>query len=175
MPPPIKVRLFDHDPLWAAMARDEGAALAEAIGSNLIEVHHIGSTAIPDIKAKPIIDLMPVVRDMALLDSAREEIERLGYEWLGEYGLEGRRYLCKDDPTSGQRLFQAHCYRQGSSEITRHLAFRNYLIEHPEAAAEYQSVKIDCQRRHRDNSHDYGDCKGAWIAKIEKQALAFYE
>ena len=175
MPPPIKVHLADHNPLWATKARDESALLSDVIGSNLVEVHHIGSTAIPGIKAKPIIDLMPVVRDMALLDNVQRQIEQMGYRWLGEYGLEGRRYLFRDDPNSGQRLIQAHCYQDGSSEVTRHLAFRDYLVAHPLLAAEYERVKIACQSRHPDNSHEYGDCKSELIAKLEQDALVFYE
>lgn len=175
MPPPIKVHLSDHNPLWAKRARDESAALADVFTSNLIEVHHIGSTAIPGIRAKPIIDLMPVVRNMAILDTVRDQIERSGYEWLGEYGLEGRRYLIKNDPATEQRLVQAHCYQRGSPEITRHLAFRDYLIKHPLLAAEYERIKTDCWSRHPDDSHAYGDCKAGWIMKLESDALAYYE
>ena len=118
---------------------------------------------------------MPVVRDMALLDAVQRQIEHLGYQWLGEYGLEGRRYLFRDDPISGRRLVQAHCYKEGSSEIARHLAFRDYLIAHPLLASEYERVKIGCQSRHPDNSHEYGDCKSELIIRLEQDALAFYE
>lgn len=86
-------------------------------------VHHIGSTAIPGIHAKPILDLMPVVRDLAQLDSRQCNIEALGYDYWGELGLPGRRYCTKTDPTTGQRLVQLHCYEERSTEIVRHLVF----------------------------------------------------
>ena len=79
MPPPFPVTLRPHDPTWAAMAAGESERLRSALGTNLIAVHHIGSTAIPGLAAKPIVDLMPVVRDLAALDAGRGDIEALGY------------------------------------------------------------------------------------------------
>lgn len=71
MPPPIPVELCPHDPAWAETARTEAARLAAVLGDNLLIVHHVGSTAIPGIRAKPIVDLMPVVADLHRLDEAR--------------------------------------------------------------------------------------------------------
>lgn len=83
MPPPIKVELLPHDPNWSRLADAEKQRLAEAIGPCLLTVHHIGSTAIPGIHAKPILDLMPVISSLAALDMRQREIEALGYEWWG--------------------------------------------------------------------------------------------
>jgi GrpB-like predicted nucleotidyltransferase (UPF0157 family) len=175
MPPPIKVELLAHDPSWSQLASAEARLLAEAIGPNLRIVHHIGSTAIPGIRAKPILDLMPVVGNSAELDRCQGKMKALGYDWWGEFGLPGRRYCTKSDPTTGLRSVQLHCYEDGSTEITRHLAFRDYLRAHPGLAAEYDHVKAECQRRHPNDSHAYGDCKGAWIRKTEADALEWYQ
>lgn len=172
MPPPFKVELLPHDPHWAAQADAESGVLATALGRCLVKVEHVGSTAIPGIRAKPVIDLMPVVTGLAALDHHRRDIEALGYEWWGEFGLPGRRYCTKSAPDTGRRLVQLHAYAQGSPEITRHLAFRDYLRRHPEIARAYESEKLRCQALHPDNSHDYSDCKGSWIARIEADALA---
>ncbi|MBR1211480.1 GrpB family protein [Bradyrhizobium sp. JYMT SZCCT0180] len=174
MPPPLKVELKPHDLQWASKAEDEGQALAARIGACLLNVHHIGSTAIPDIHAKPILDLMPVVTNLAELDDRKPHIETLGYEWWGEFGLPGRRYCTKSDPDTGRRLVQLHCFAQGSPEITRHLAFREYLRGHPEVARAYDREKIRCQARHPDDSHAYGDCKGRWIETVEAEALKWF-
>jgi GrpB-like predicted nucleotidyltransferase (UPF0157 family) len=117
---------------------------------------------------------MPVVTNLAELDSRRREIEALGYEWWGELGLAGRRYCSKSDPETGRRLVQLHCYAEGSSEITRHLAFRDYLREHPDVARVYDREKARCQTLHPNDSHAYGDCKDGWIKKVEAEALAHY-
>ncbi|MBF9233143.1 GrpB family protein [Microvirga sp. BT350] len=174
MPPPFKVELFPHDPRWSERAGAEGDALAAILGSTLLTVHHVGSTAIPGISAKPILDLLPVVTNLSELDRRKSAIEALGYEWWGEYGLPGRRYCTKVDLDTGRRLVQLHCYVDGSSEIERHLAFRDYLRERPEIARAYDEEKARCQSLHPDDSHAYSDCKDAWIKKIEAEAMARY-
>ena len=174
MPPAFKVELRPHDPQWGRKAEAESQTLAAALGSCLLKVHHIGSTAISDIHAKPILDLMPVVRSLAELDDGRQHIETLGYEWWGEYGLPGRRYCSKSDAETGRRLVQLHCYAQGSPEITRHLAFRDYLRARPEVARAYDCEKLRCQALHPDDSHAYGECKGQWIEGVEAKAIAWF-
>lgn len=173
MPPPIKVELVQHDPRWAEAALREAGALARAIGPGLLVVHHIGSTAIPGIHAKPVLDLMPVVRDLESLDGCRGAVEALGYDWWGELGLAGRRYCSKADPATGRRLVQLHAYAEGSPAITRHLAFRDYLRAHPEIAAAYDREKARCRDMHPEDSHAYSDCKDGWIKRVEAEALAW--
>src|SRR5947207_10854583 len=130
MPAPIKVDLVPHSPDWALAAHREIVRLSNTLQSNLIAIHHIGSTAIPGIHAKPILDLMLVVRSLAELDAAKPLIEALGYQWWGEYGIAGRRYCNLDDQATGKRLVQLHCYQMENSQIERHLAFCDYLRSH---------------------------------------------
>jgi GrpB-like predicted nucleotidyltransferase (UPF0157 family) len=171
MPPPIKVELHTHDPNWSCLANVEAQFLGATMGPNLKMVHHVASTAIPGIRAKPILDLIPVVESLAELDSRQAAMEALGYEWWGELGLPGRRYCTKADKETGCRTVQLHCYAFGSPEITRHLAFRDYLRAHPAFAAEYDRVKAGCQRLHPNDSHAYGDCKEPWIRNAELIAI----
>jgi GrpB-like predicted nucleotidyltransferase (UPF0157 family) len=128
MPPRIPVELQPHTPNWAEAASREIERLAQALGENLVAIHHVGSTAIPGISAKPILDLMPVVRELSQLDTCRSAVEALGYEWWGEYGLPGRRYCKLTDPTTGRRKVHLHCFRDGTPEVERHLAFRDYAV-----------------------------------------------
>jgi GrpB-like predicted nucleotidyltransferase (UPF0157 family) len=171
MPPPIPVVLVEHDPAWADAAAREGERVARALGERVLAVHHVGSTAIPGIRAKPILDLMPEVRSIAELDPLRGALEVLGYAWWGEYGLPGRRYLTRDDPATRARLVHVHAYETGSSELARHLAFRDYLRAHPDVARSYDEEKARCRELHPTDSHAYSDAKSPWIRRTEAEAL----
>ena len=96
------------------MAEAEGARIAGAMGDAFLRVEHIGSTAIPGIVAKPVVDLMPVVRSIEVVDERREAIEALGYRWRGEFGITGRRYCVLE--RDGLRLFHVHIFRGWASQ-----------------------------------------------------------
>jgi len=153
------------------MAAAETLRLKGALGDNLVNVHHIGSTAIPAIKAKPIVDLLPVVRNLDDLDTKESVIRALGYRWFGELGLPGRRYCYSVDPATAKRVFQLHCYAMHSPQIARHLAFRDYLLAHPDIARAYESEKIRAASVRSDDVNAYNDEKNEWIKRIEKDAL----
>jgi GrpB-like predicted nucleotidyltransferase (UPF0157 family) len=159
MPPPIPVLLTSYDPVWPEMAAEHVAGL-QVLGSTLVAVHHIGSTSVPGLAAKPIIDLMPVVTDLDELDRKRSLVETLGYSWYGELGITGRRYYALSDG-DGNRIAQLHFFTVESPQIVRHLAFRDYLRAHPKKARAYEYEK----RRARDlfphDSHAYTDEKAA--------------
>jgi len=174
MPPPIKVELVPHSSTWEFAAREESLRLAEAFAGAVLDVHHIGSTAIPGIHAKPVVDLLPVVRSVTDLDAMRSVFLRLGYECWGEYGIPGRRYCSLDDPATGRRKFQLHCFESESDQIERHLAFRDYLRANPAKAQEYNQEKHRCRELHPDDSHAYSDAKSAWIAAQLPAAQAYF-
>ena len=163
------------NPEWPGQAQAEIRRWHEAGLPGLLTIHHIGSTSVPGLVAKPIIDLLPVFSDMSYLDAARHVIEAMGYEWLGEFGLPERRYVRMDDPQTGMRLRQAHCYVDGSTEITRHLAFRDALRADTNLRDAYASVKTRCAHAHPDSYHAYGDCKSDWIQSTEAQAMEHYQ
>lgn len=119
--------------------------------------------------AKPIIDLLGVASDLAVLEQERSVIEALGYEWRGDYGLAGRRYCTLADG-GGQRLIHLHCYADGDPSIGRHLAFRDHLRACPQAAAAYQQEKLRCARLHPTDGGKYTACKTAFITRVEREA-----
>jgi GrpB-like predicted nucleotidyltransferase (UPF0157 family) len=172
VPGPIPVALAPYDPRWPEMARQRIAEL-KALGPLLIAVQHIGSTAIPGLAAKPIIDLMPVVSSLAALDTEQSKVEALGYDWHGAFGIEGRRYCTLAD-AQGNRIAQLHCFEAGSPHVERHIAFRDFLIAHPEMARAYEAEKRRARALHPDDSHAYSDEKAAWIRETEWRALDWH-
>lgn len=173
MPPPIPVALAPYDPAWPKMAENYAARL-QTLGSVLVRVHHIGSTSVPWLAAKPIIDLMPLVTDLTKLDRERLRVAALGFEWHGELGIPGRRYCTLSNET-GDRIAQLHFFAADSPQVTRHLAFRDYLRAHPEVARAYEKEKRRARDLYPNDSHAYTDEKAAWIRSTEAEALIWYQ
>lgn len=165
-----EIVLAEADPGWSEAFTVETERIRPAFGALLIALHHIGSTAVPGLRAKPVIDLLAVVSNVHALDAQAARFQALGYEVMGEFGLPGRRYFRRDDP-HGVRTHQVHAYaQQSSSEIERHLNFRDYIREHPETARAYANLK---QRLAADCHGDvrcYSDGKAAFIREIEQRA-----
>jgi GrpB-like predicted nucleotidyltransferase (UPF0157 family) len=155
-----------HNPEWAAAFAAEARALTGAMGETCTGLHHIGSTAVPGILAKPIIDILGEVSSFELLDGATGCIESLGYTAMGTFGIEGRRYFRKDD-AQGHRTHHLHVFEAGSLHIERHLAFRDYLRSHPEKAGEYSALKEALV----DSGVPYQDGKGAFVKAAEAEAI----
>lgn len=169
MPMHSKVVLERHKECWIAAAETEAKRLLSSL-SALIAVHHIGSTSIAGIMAKPIIDLLGVVTDLPSLDRQRAVIDSLGYDWRGECGLSGRRYCTLSDD-AGRRKFHLHCYSNGDPAISRHIAFRDHLRACPDDAKAYEQEKLRCAELHRADRGSYTECKGEWIRRVEQCGL----
>jgi GrpB-like predicted nucleotidyltransferase (UPF0157 family)/GNAT superfamily N-acetyltransferase len=173
LPPPHAASLHAYDPNWPRQAEMEATRLQVALGANLLTVEHFGSTSVPGLAAKPVLDLMPIVADLAALDAQRPAVERLGYAWHGEFELPGRRF-CTRSRDDGVRLVHLHFYQQGSPQIARHLAFRDYLRAHPAAACDYEQEKRRASALHPNDSLAYNIEKAAWVTGAEARALAWW-
>ena len=169
----MEVQVVPYDPSWPSRYRREAALLREALGDCLVEIHHIGSTSVPGLWAKPIIDILPVVTAVEEADRRRAALEALGYEYLGEFGIPGRRYLRKG---GDHRTHQVHLFgRESRDEIRRHLAVPAYLRCHPDAARDYAQLKYRLARRFPRDIDGYCDGKDAFVKALERAALDWWE
>lgn len=160
--------LAPYDPAWPsefAAARDE---ILSACDGLVIEVHHIGSTSIPSIAAKPIVDMMPVVRRFEDGAACIGGLRAFGYEYRGEYGIAGRHYFVRGDP----RSHQVHMYAADHWEIERHLLFRDYLRAHADEREAYERLKRDLAERFRRDVQAYAAAKTPFCDRIVRLARA---
>ena len=166
-----KVEIVPYDLAWPDTFRAEIRQIGGVVGANLVSAHHIGSTAVPGLAAKPTIDILLVVHDIDLLDACNDQMSALGYQPKGEHGISGRRYFQKLDGTI--HLVHIHAFETNHSEIKRYINFRDYLIAHPETAKAYQDLKHKLSVRFKDKPADYTAGKEAFIRGVDQRATAW--
>lgn len=169
---PRPVALSPHDPQWAVRAAALIADLRAAAPGVFAALHHIGSTTVPGLVAKPVIDLLGEVADLAAVEAARPALEAAGWRWRGENGAAGRRYFTLDDPETAARAAHLHVHAAGDPMIPWHLAFRDRLRAEPETAEAYAREKARCAARHPGDSGAYAACKRAWTDRVAGEAVA---
>ena len=137
---------------------------------NVVAIHHIGSTSVKGLCAKPIIDILIEVKSLEILDSESHLMESLKYEVKGEFGISDRRYFQRG--CNGiQRSHQVHTFLVGSPEVKRHIAFRDYLIAFPKIAADYGALKTEGAAICANDINLYCNHKDRFIKKHEAKAL----
>jgi GrpB-like predicted nucleotidyltransferase (UPF0157 family) len=164
-----KVEVVPHNPKWREQFQLESQQVSGALGENVVAIHHIGSTAIPGIYAKPIIDLLVEVKNIANVDKQTASMQGLGYETMGELGIPDRRFFRKDN-LSGDRTHHIHTFTAGSAQVERHLAFRDYMIAHPEDAQTYSELKHHLAQTFPTNIEAYMDGKDGFIRDMDMRA-----
>ena len=167
------IEVVPYDPEWAQRFREEAEQLLEVFGSLVVAVHHVGSTAVPGLEAKPIIDILVVVRDLEQVHHYNEAMATRGYIPKGSFGIQGRRFFIKGTET--ERTHHIHVFARGHPAIRRHLAFRDYLRAHPDRARAYGRLKAKLARRFRHDIEGYMAGKDAFIKTIEKEATAWQD
>ncbi len=161
------IELVPHNPGWAAQFDAEAAEIRHILGKNCRALHHIGSTAIPGIYAKPVIDILAEVKELGKVDNLNPAFEALGYVCMGEYGIPGRRFYWK---SKSKRTHHIHLFESGSSEIIRHLVFRDYMIQHLEAAQGYSWIKRCLAEQFPTDIEAYINGKAQFIRMMEYRA-----
>lgn len=157
-----KIELVDYNPGWPLLFASEAKAIKSVLGANVINIHHIGSTAVPGLTAKPIIDILLEVADIAALSHANV-LKDLHYQARGESGIVGRRYFIKGGSV---RTHHLHGFITGDANIVRHLAFRDYLRANSAAAAEYARVKRNAAQACHNDGAVYAALKAPFLVNF---------
>jgi GrpB-like predicted nucleotidyltransferase (UPF0157 family)/GNAT superfamily N-acetyltransferase len=167
-----RVEIKPYDANWPSAFEIEAKLIKEALGHNCLAIHHIGSTSVPGLAAKLIIDMIPVVKDITEVDNYNAAMEVLGYKAMGEYGIPMRRYFQKG---LEHRTHNIHVFEQNNPEIDRHLKFRDWMRTHPEDMQAYADLKKNLAIRFKNDIFSYCLGKEDFIAAIDKKAgwLAF--
>jgi GrpB-like predicted nucleotidyltransferase (UPF0157 family) len=145
---------------------EEARRLRDLVGPHIIDVQHIGSTSIPGMMAKPIIDIGIAIARFEDGEACIAPIESLGYEYRGEHGIPRRHYFVKGNPTS----HHLHILERDSAEWENHLLFRDYLRVHSGAACAYARLKRGLADAHREDRVAYTDGKAAFIERVLRAA-----
>jgi GrpB-like predicted nucleotidyltransferase (UPF0157 family) len=173
-----KFKIVDYSTDWKKRYLAEASELASVFGNLLNSIHHIGSTAIPQAKSKPEIDILVVLKDVSGLSTYDEKIEYLGYKARGEClnngGTPGRFYYSKD--ANNVRTHKLHVCRQGHKEVMDKLLFVKYLNEDVKAAKAYSDLKIQLSHSYNYGNHieKYLEGKSRFIIDILDKAREKY-
>jgi GrpB-like predicted nucleotidyltransferase (UPF0157 family) len=160
-----------HDPEWAGRFEREAAAIRNALGDVLVWIEHVGSTAVPDLPAKPIIDIQVSVRDIEEREAFVRPLERLGYLFAPDPDSPDYHFFGK--PSERPRRYHVHVCEAGSGEEMRHLVVRDFLRSHPDEAARYADFKRDLTRRSHHDRLAYIEGKEPYMRDLEQRAVAW--
>ena len=159
--------VLPYDEKWQQDFLDIKSELAAALGTLALSIEPVGSTSVPGLAAKPIIDIDVVVRK-ADLESAIKALATIGYEHEGNGGIEGREMF---KYSGKEHLMDHHLYvcPEDSRELKRHVLFRDYLLSHPDAVQAYSQIKKEAAELYPHDIDRYINHKGTVIEKIYKE------
>ena len=170
MSAPEAVALSTYSPLWPAIFDFERERLLRILGEDAALIEHIGSTAVPGLGGKPIIDVMLGVADLAMIERRIPELEADGYRYVREFekSMPERRYFVKTHAQPGH--FHVHGVVLGSPFWKRHLVFRDALRADAQLAARYWKLKQRLAARYPNDRELYTDGKSAFIREVLDRA-----
>jgi len=164
------VGIEPYDSSWPARFEEERAAVADAIGDWVVGgIHHVGSTAVPGLDAKPVIDILVGVSDLPSSRGCIEPLRRIAYLYTPHRASE-MHWFCKPNPA--RRTHHLHLVPTGSRRFREELAFRDHLRSHAEVAAEYAALKRTLAARFERDRGGYTAAKEGFIRAVLDAAMA---
>ena len=160
-----------YDPAWPRLYDEEAARVGSALGEDVVAIEHMGSTAVPGLAAKPVIDVSVGLRRLELTADQVAAVEALGYEYLGENGLPGRLFFRRSE--AGRRTHHLHVVEVEGEHWHRHRAFRDYLRAHPDEVDRYAAEKRRLAAETSTHG-DYWERKQPYADALFERAWAWY-
>lgn len=164
------VEIVDYDSAWVADFVGAGSSIRRALGDIAVRIDHIGSTAVPGMAAKPVIDIQISVDSLDSLDGFRLPLERLGYTYRADNPERTKRYF-REPP--GHRRTHVHVRQLGSFSQQFPLLFRDYLRSHPSAVADYVAVKRRLAGQFRHDRQGYVEAKDQFVWDVIRRGDAW--
>jgi len=166
------ILVVPYSTVWPAEFVREKQRLIEAIGAWMVDIEHIGSTAVPGLAAKPTVDILIAIDSLENSAHLITPLKKLGYTYIPEYevDLPERRYFSKG--SCAEDAFHLHIVEKDTTFWRRHIAFRDYLRSHPVEMQQYARLKIDLADQYQADRSGYTDAKTAFIKAIEEKAFA---
>lgn len=167
-----KTELVPYNSKWPTYFINESARIKSFLSDNTL-LYHIGSTSVPNMLAKPVVDIMVLVDNISKLDACRSSFEKVGYNWMGEYGIPGRRYLWKIE--NGEVDFHLQCFQFDHLAAKNCIIFRNYLRANKNEAQDYAKIKQKAAKAFPNDTHAYWHNKKEFVESILNNALQWHE
>lgn len=163
-----KVKVVAYDERWLELFKRESFHIQQLLGDHLKKIYHIGSTAIPDMSAKPVIDILLVVEDLDAIDTIVQKLTKLNYHDIRRHVIPHRSYFTrKQDGLIG---FHLHIRERGDPQINRHVNFRDYVSSHPAEAKRYAELKLKLAEQYSDDKNSYVFGKDRLVQEIDAKA-----
>jgi GrpB-like predicted nucleotidyltransferase (UPF0157 family) len=163
------IELSAYDPTWPAAFERERALIAPILGTNAVQIEHMGSTSIPGLPAKPIIDVIVLVDDLEAARDAIPALEATGYSFWADNPDTTKLFLVKGLPPAPRRTHHLHIY-ENADEVARHLIFRDRLRAKPQLRDAYLALKTDLASRFRNDREAYTNHKADFINDVVRSA-----
>ncbi|HVT61938.1 MAG TPA: GrpB family protein [Legionellaceae bacterium] len=162
-----KIELVPYDPSWPFVFQTEAVLIKQVLGNELTDIYHIGSTSIPDMPAKPVIDILVVIDDAYRISLITEQLIQLGYAPLRRQFIPHVSFITSKVDGIG---FHVHIHERGSPQINRHVNFRDYVIAHPDIARSYADLKVKLAHQFSNDLFSYVSGKSKLVQEIDKKA-----
>jgi GrpB-like predicted nucleotidyltransferase (UPF0157 family) len=159
------VQLRPYDPHWVVEFEKEKQKLLDVFGDKIIGIEHVGSTAVPGLPAKPLIDMIAAIHSFVELEDFIEPLEKLGYEYMPERMFKDRKFFPKG-PRSNRKYHLNLVLENSPEQWLQPLLFRDYLRNHEDARNEYAQLKTSLAAKHSDNREAYTKSKSDFIQRI---------